>query len=96
MSDHGPNVTKLLSRFIAVEAIPVGGGIADAILFFTDPEKRKLVLVNAEAKCKTALAAIKAAPDNPYGDDDETIAGVLLEKIKEREANNGRKNQSGN
>lgn len=33
-----------------------------------------------------ALRIFKTAPDNPFGDDDEAIAGELLQKIEERQA----------
>jgi hypothetical protein len=84
MSTYGPNVTKLITRFIAREAIPVGGGIADGIEFFKNPERRKQVLAKAEVEALAAIQLIKTAPDNPYGDNDEAIAGKLLEKIEER------------
>jgi hypothetical protein len=31
-----------------------------------------------------ARPLVKAAPDNPYGDDDEAIAGAILAGIEER------------
>jgi hypothetical protein len=84
MSKHGPNVTKLIIRFIALEAVPPGGGLASAIEFFKNQELRKQVLESAEAKAMQAIQLIKSAPDNPYGEDDEQIAGELLKKIAER------------
>ncbi len=84
MSNYGPNVTKLITKFIAREAVPPGGGLASALEFFSNPEQRKQVLDSAEAKAIQAIQAIKSAPDNPFGDDDERIAGELLAKIQER------------
>jgi hypothetical protein len=91
MSDYGPNVTKLIMKFVMREAIPTGGGFADGIEFFMNPERRKQVLAKAEADAVEAIRLIKSAPDNSYGDDDEVIAGVILEKIAQKMAtrNNG-------
>jgi hypothetical protein len=38
----------------------------------------------AEAWVEQALAAVKAAPGNPYGNDDEAIAGEILSQIEAR------------
>jgi len=84
MSKYGPNVTKLIIKFLSREAIPIGGGLADGIEFFTNPERRKQVLAKAESGALEAVRLIKIAPDNLYGDNDEVIAGVLLKKIDER------------
>ena len=84
MSKYGTNVTKLITQFIAREAIPSGGGVASTVEFFQNPERRKQVLEAAEAKAIQAIALIKTAPDNPFGNDDELIAGELLKKIAER------------
>jgi len=84
MTKHGPNMTKLIIRFMAREAIPPRGGIADGLEFFKNPEHRKEVMAKAEANAIAAIQLIKAAPDNPFGDNDEEIAGILLKKIGER------------
>lgn len=86
MSKHGPNVTKLIIQFIASEAVPPDGSLADAIEFFKNQEHQKRILAKAEAGALAAIQLIKTAPDNPYGNDDEVIAGALVEKIKERKA----------
>lgn len=87
MSKHGTNVTKLITKFIAREAIPVGGdGVSYALEFFRNEEYRKKVLNAAEEKAIQAIEIIKTAPDNPFGNDDELIAGELLKKIEERNA----------
>ena len=91
MSEYGPNVTKLIIKFIAREAVPPGGGIADGVEFFKDPEHRKRVMAKAVIGVHTAIELIKIAPDNPYGDDDEKIARFLLEKIEERIASQKRR-----
>ena len=84
MIEHGPNVKKLIVLFISRGAIPAGGGLADGIEFFRNPERRKDILAQAEANAIQAIQVIKSAPDNPYGEDDEAIAGDLLKRIEER------------
>ena len=85
MNTYGPNVTKLITRFIAREAIPPGGGIASGIEFFKNPERRKQVIAKAVINAMASIELVKIAPDNPYGNDDEKIAEALLEKIQERQ-----------
>ena len=81
---YGKNVTKLILRFVAREAIPPGKGMGAAVEFFKDAGHRKRVLESAESKAIAAIQLIKDAPDNPYGNDSEVIAGMLLEKIGKR------------
>jgi hypothetical protein len=71
-------------KFVSREAVPPGGSFADGVEFFTNAEHRKRVLEKAESDALAAIQLIKSAPDNPYGNDDEEIAGVLLNKIRER------------
>jgi hypothetical protein len=84
MTIYGPNVARLIIKFIARGAIPSGGGLADGLEFFSNREKRQQVLALAETKALESIQSIKSAPDNPYGNNDEDIARVLLEKIEER------------
>lgn len=80
----GPNAKKLLAHFIAREAIPIGGGLATGLDFLTNPERRSSGIKKAMADMETALTAVKSAPDNPYGDDDEAIAAAILERVEQR------------
>ncbi len=84
MNKYGPNVTKLIIKFIARESVPPGGGIADALEFFRNPERREQVLKSAESKAVQAILLIKSAPDNPFGNDDENIAGELLKRLGDK------------
>ena len=77
-----PNIKKLLIRFIAIEAIPSGGGLADGLLFLTDAKHRKEGIERAMNALETALAIVKTSPDNPYGDDDEAIAAAILDRLE--------------
>lgn len=82
MSKYGPNVNKLITRFIAREAVPPGGGLASGLEFFINPEWRKQVLERAESNAIQAIYLVKSAPDSPFGNDDENIARELLNKIE--------------
>lgn len=86
MSDRklGPNARKLLAHFIALEAVPRGGGLADGLNFLIDPDRRRQGLEKAMSNTQVAIDLVKSAPDNPYGDDDDVIAGVILERVKHR------------
>lgn len=80
---HGPYVTKLIIQFMAREAVPPGGGLPDVVEFIRNEKRRKKVLEEAERKALESIQLVKNAPDNPFGDDDEMIAGMLLEKIEQ-------------
>lgn len=80
----GPNAQKLLIRFISREAIPPGGSIADGAKFLMDEVHRKAVYARARQNMETAFTAVRAAPDNPHGDDEEAIAAAILAMLEER------------
>jgi hypothetical protein len=79
----GPYARDLLFKFIAVEAIPPGGGLAAGNKFFTDADHRHQVIVRGMTNFELAIAAMRAAPDNPYGDDEEAIAAAILARIEQ-------------
>jgi hypothetical protein len=81
----GPNAKKLLIRFMAREAIPPGGDVADGARFFLNDEHRKSVMDRAWTNFNAAIAAVKATHNNPHGDDEEAIAGAILVLIAEKE-----------
>lgn len=78
----GPNVKKLIIRKMSLDAIPPGGGFQDGIEFLASNRLAESGR-NAAEWVQQALAVFKTAPDNPYGDDDEAIAGELLRRIEE-------------
>jgi hypothetical protein len=87
----GPNVKKLIAQKMALLMIPEGTteplkAGATAILTPGSMGQHARVVTTW---VREALAAIKAAPDNPYGDDDEAIARELLRKIDERKGVKG-------
>ena len=83
--EFGPNVQKLLMRFIAREAVPPGGGLAAGAKFFLDEDYRRKAMERARENMQTAFEAVRAAPDNPHGDDEEAIAGAILSMLAEKE-----------
>ena len=87
----GPNVRRLISKKMALLAIPVGSGkesFSIGLDVLTNREKFASIATEASAWVRAAIDVMKTAPDNPYGDDDEAIAGAILQGIEEREALN--------
>lgn len=80
----GPNVKRLIIRKMSVDAIPKGGGFGDGIDFLMSGKIGESAKA-ATAWVKEALRVFKTAPDNPFGDDDEAIAGHILAGIEARE-----------
>lgn len=79
----GRNLKRLLAIKVSRDAIPNGGGFADGLDFLMNPQRIKEVSLKALEWCDQAIAAVKSAPDNPYGDDEEVIAGVILDRMGE-------------
>ena len=86
MMNLGPNVKRLVILKMSRDAIPDGGGLADGIEFFTNSEKRKAIMDGAVVWGKLAIQAVhEASEPNPWKNaDDETIAGELVRRSKER------------
>ena len=89
---QGPNVKKLISQRIASLAIPAntpaGGGLAAGIAAITTPGRLVDLARQATKEIEDAIAAVKAAPDNPYGTDDEAIAAEILRQVEEKKRAN--------
>jgi hypothetical protein len=83
MSDR-PNFKRLVAHRLSVEAVPAGGGLAAALDALTTPDKLAAIAASSRAWVAEAIAVVKTAPDNPFGDDDELIAGEVLRLIEER------------
>lgn len=77
-----PNIKRLLAYKVSRDAIPAGGGLAAGLDFLMNTERIVEVSRNALAWIDAAIAVVKTAPDNPYGDDDEAIAGAILDQLK--------------
>lgn len=78
----GPNMKRFLAVKVSRDAIPDGGGFADGIEFLLNPGRMADVSRKALEWCDQCIAAVKSAPDNPYGDDEEVIAGVILAQLE--------------
>lgn len=84
----GPNVRRLIARKMAILAIPVGSGkesFSRGLDVIANRGKFSSLAAQASDWVQRAIETMKTAPDNPYGDDDEAIAGAILEGIEERE-----------
>ena len=79
----GPNVKRLISMRMAMLAIPAGtkDPLMAGIHTILDQQKWRLVVKSAVQWVQEAIAAVRSAPDNSYGDD-ETIAGEILRRIE--------------
>jgi hypothetical protein len=78
----GPNVNRLIVRKVSLLAVPSDGGLKDAVDLFAIPGRLVSLSRQATEWVDAAIAAVKAAPDNPYGDDDEAIAAEILRRIE--------------
>lgn len=81
---QGPNVKKLIASRMAVIAIPRNGGFQDGIAFLTNPAAITQAARDATEWVNDAVSAVKQSPNNPFGDDDEAIAGEVLRQIEEK------------
>lgn len=81
----GPNMRKLIANKMAVDAVPPGGGIQAAIASLK-PELMRENWRNAFLWAVSAIMAVRSAPDNAFGLDEEVIAGEILKQIAERKA----------
>lgn len=82
----GPNLKKLMAHKMAIDAVPPGGGLWSAIEVLMSTEKMRENAQRALEWALLSINAVRCAIDNPYGDDEETIAGAILQKIEERKA----------
>jgi hypothetical protein len=83
----GPNVKRLITRKMSLDAIPRGGGFVDGLAFLSRKENITEGAKNASLWVKAAIRIVRqAAEPNPWKDaDDEAIASYLLEQITERD-----------
>ncbi len=77
---------RLVFYKVVRDAIPPGGGMADGLAFLADVAGMRAAYRAAFAWVDEAIAAVKAAPDNPYGDDDEAIAAAILARLEDAPA----------
>ena len=75
---QGPNVKKLIVHKMSLLMVPPAGGLAETVALMAKPGGIGGAAKEATVWVEQAIAAAKAAPGNPYGDDDEAIAGEIL------------------
>lgn len=78
----GPNVLRLTTLFATRNVHSLGDGL-DVIANIEDRTREALAMV------ELALYAVKTAPDNPFGDNDEQIAGMIIAKFNEANRQHG-------
>jgi malate synthase len=86
---RGPNVRRLIVTRMAALIVPAGSGedsFSVAIEALRKKDNLLRICREATAWVGEALAAVKSAPDNPHGNNDEAIAAVILQKIEEAKA----------
>lgn len=77
-------VQRLVIRKMSHHAIPDGGGLQDGIAFLLNQDAMNEGYRRASKWVQEAIDAVKSAPDNPYGDNDEAIAEAILAKLDEK------------
>lgn len=80
----GPNVKRLIVRRMSQLMVPAGAALAAGIRELTTPGNIAKRCREATAWVEEAIDVVKTAPDNPYGNDDEAIAGEILKQIEKR------------
>lgn len=80
----GPNVRKLICHRMSSIIVPPNGGPKDVFEAITTPNRLTQVARESTEWVEQVFAAVKSAPNNPFGDDDEAIAGEILRRIEER------------
>jgi hypothetical protein len=82
---QGSNVRKLIVHKMSLLAIRPGSesGLGQMTDFLKSPDRMMAVAREATDWARGAIAAVKTAPDNSYGDDDEAIAGEILRRVEE-------------
>ena len=78
------NMERLAVEFASLRAIPKDGTVIDGIRWFQNPAKMMSDIQIGKSEAQQAVAAVKSAPDNPFGDDDEAIAVEILKRVKAR------------
>jgi hypothetical protein len=78
----GPNVKKLIAARMSVLAIPPRSSnpLAAGIALLSNPAALASAGKQATAEILASIDAVKAAPDNTLGTDDEVIAAELLRR----------------
>lgn len=83
---QGPNVKRLIAHKMSLDAVPKGGGVADAMKFLTTPGAIVKSAKEATAWVAEAIRVVRLAaePNSWKNADDEAIAGEILRQIEAR------------
>ena len=81
---QGRNVKKLIIRRMSMLMVPAGGSFADGVNVLSASNGISTFAREATEWVNAAIDEVKAASDNPYGNDDETIAGEILRQIEKK------------
>ena len=73
--------------------MPNGGTFADAIKALVSNEFSSKCIKRAIADVESAIEAIKNAPDNIYGNNDEDICKAIIDKLEQQKNDNCRMQQ---
>lgn len=88
MSDTpiGPNVKRLIAYRMAQLMIPDGTAdpVVTGIRNIATPGKLAACGREATQWVQDALSVLTSAPDNPWGEDEEAMAGALIRRINAR------------
>ena len=80
----GPNFKRLVCMKASQIIIPKNCKIADAINSIIAPGRLQDATRVAYEWVRFAIDAVKKAPANPFGNDEEAIAGEILKRVAER------------
>lgn len=82
------NVQKLIAHKMALDAVPRGGGMGDALNFLSSKDSITQGAKAAAVWVRTACEVVrKAGEPNPWKEStDEEIAGYLLSEIARKDA----------
>ncbi len=85
----GPNVKKLICYKVSRDMVPPTGGKPDLQKIIDGFNNLGPITRNASEWVQEAIRLVKDAPGSEYAtQDDEQIAGVILQKIEEKKAKN--------
>jgi len=76
------NIRRLAIEKMSLDAVPKGGGLADAIEFLMDKDRILKTAREADRWAKNAVLAVKCAPGGENMGDDEAIAGEILRQLE--------------
>lgn len=81
---QGPNVKRLIVEKMSTDMVAAGENFSGILGILQKPGSIGDAARKATEWVEVAISAVKSAPNNPYGDDDEAIAAVILKGIEDR------------